>query len=260
VKRVVRRLQREIRGATRNPFPGERRLIVHACHHKTGTVWFKRILRRTCATHGLVFHAGAQDELRPDIGVFFQQKGRVDLERLPPFRGSHMIRDPRDMIVSGYFYHQWTQEPWALVPDDRYGGLSHQEYLQTLSPADGLLVEIDAFASGPDLRDMLAWSYGHPDVMELRYEDVIADEERSFRALFEHYGFTPAAVERCLGVAHEFTFARQKRLEGDRRTSHLRSGRTGQWRELMEPVHVERVKERLGDALVQLGYESDLDW
>ena len=33
-----------------------------------------------------------------------------------------MIRDPRDVIVSGYFYHQWTDEPWANEPRPELGG------------------------------------------------------------------------------------------------------------------------------------------
>ena len=40
-----------------------------------------------------------------------------------------MIRDPRDCVVSGYFYHLWTNEAWAHQPQDLFNGLSYQQHL-----------------------------------------------------------------------------------------------------------------------------------
>jgi hypothetical protein len=37
----------------------------------------------------------------------------LDFERLGPFRISRFVRDPCDLVVSGYFYHQRGAEPWV---------------------------------------------------------------------------------------------------------------------------------------------------
>lgn len=48
----------------------------------------------------------------------------LDLERLGPCRISRFIRDPRDLVVSGYFYHQRGTEDWVKIrsptPEDWY--------------------------------------------------------------------------------------------------------------------------------------------
>jgi len=68
--------------------------------------------------------------------------------------------------VSGYFYHLWTEEKWAHVSKQEFGGKSYLEYLNSLSKEEGLLVEMMRFANY-DLRHMVAWDYQDPT--SLRY-------------------------------------------------------------------------------------------
>ena len=42
--------------------------------------------------------------------------------------------------------------------------------------------------------------------------------------------------------------------------SHLRSGRPGEWRDVLSDQHKARCKEIFGDVLVKLGYETGQDW
>jgi hypothetical protein len=202
-----------------------------------------------------------QPELRRETDVFVQDHSLVDLSRLPPHRGSHMIRDPRDVVVSRYFYHLWTVESWAHEPKAEYGGRSYQEYLKSLDQEAGILAEMDKFADY-GLAHMVNWCYGNPDFLELRYEDVIRDEEGCFRRLFAHYGFTRAAVERSVVIAKRFSFENQtKRKIGEvQPKSHLRSGRPGEWRHLLSDGQKARCKEVLGEALIRLGYETSKEW
>jgi len=41
---------------------------------------------------------------------------------------------------------------------------------------------------------------------------------------------------------------------------HVRSGAAGQWKTYFNETHRRRFSELFGDALVQLGYESDDRW
>ena len=43
-------------------------------------------------------------------------------------------------------------------------------------------------------------------------------------------------------------------------TTTFRKGKIGKWREHFQPEHVETFKELAGDILIQLGYETDLNW
>jgi len=236
-------------------------LIVHCCHHRSGTVWFTRVLSTVARQYGLHFQGGEQEDLEPSTEIFLQDHSRIHRSALPPYRGSHMIRDPRDMVVSGYHYHLWTEEEWARVPRDEYDGKSFQEALNEVGKKRGMILEMERFC-GEDLQDMLRWKYDDPAFMELKYEDVIADEASHFDALFRHYGFHEDAIEVGLEVAEYYSFQNLSgRSFGEvEEQSHLRSGRTSQWEDHFDEELKSRFKELAGDAVVQLGYEEDNHW
>lgn len=109
---------------------------------------------------------------------------------------------------------------------------------------------------------MVRWDYDQREFLELRYEDVIADEAATFERVFGHYGLDESAAERGLAVVEAASFRNVAgRQVGDvAERSHLRSGRPGEWREHLSAAHIERMKELAGDGLIALGYEQSLDW
>lgn len=236
-------------------------LIVHCCHHRSGTVWFTRVLETVARRYGLLFQSGEQRELDASTEIFLQDHSRIDRTALPPYRGSHMIRDPRDMVVSGYHYHLWTEEEWARVPREEYDGKSFQKALNDVGKKRGLILEMERFCQ-EDLQDMLQWEYDDPAFFELKYEDVITDEPSHFEALFDHYGFHEDAVAVGMEIAAYYSFQNVSgRSFGDvDEESHLRSGRTSQWEDHFDDELKDRFKELAGDAVVELGYEEDNIW
>jgi hypothetical protein len=224
-------------------------------------VWFIRVLSTVARRYGLHFQAGAQEELTASTEIFLQDHSRINRTTLPPHRGSHMIRDPRDMIVSGYHYHLWTEEQWARTPQKRYDGKSFQEALNNVGTKRGLILEMERFCR-EDLQDMLQWDYDDPAFLELKYEDVIAEESSHFEALFNHYGFHENAVEVGLKIAEYYSFQNVSgRSFGDvEEQSHLRSGRTSQWEDHFDDELKDRFKDLAGDAVVELGYEENQNW
>ncbi|WP_103028895.1 sulfotransferase domain-containing protein [Salinibacter altiplanensis] len=248
--------------ATESPFGEDGpALLVHCCHHRSGTVWFTRVLSTVARQYGLHFQGASQDALTSSTEVFLQDHSRIDRSALSPYRGSHMIRDPRDMVVSGYHYHLWTEEEWAHRPRETYDGKSFREALNSVGKKQGMMLEMERFCE-EDLQDMLRWNYDDPAFLELTYEEVIADEASHFEALFEHYGFHDEAVEVGLEAARYYSF---QNLSGRdfgevEEESHLRSGRTSQWEAHFDDELKARFKEMAGDAVVRLGYEESSDW
>ena len=236
-------------------------LLVHASHHKAGSLWFQNVLSAVAWHYGLRFVAGDRGKVTAGPGVFLDYDSRVDLSRLPPYRGSHLIRDPRDIVVSGYYYHLWTKEKWANTPSKEYGGKSYRALLSSLPKEEGLLVEMQR-ASNWDIRHIVEWDYTNPLILELKYEDVIRDEESAFRSLFAHYGFDERAVAACTEIAARFSFRNVagRRVGQVRKKSHLRSGRPKQWQAELGDVQKARFKQLHGEDLIRLGYEKDLDW
>ena len=257
--RVHRRARRELLRTIRNPFPpgAPRRLVVHCGHHKAGTVWFRQVLLSIIRHYGLRQQEGRAGALDPGTDLaFYAHAGSFRLDQVGgrPFRGSHVVRDPRDLVVSGYEYHQVCHERWTRRPNPAYGGLGYQDYLRSLSEHDGLMAEIEWMATAT-AAEMSDWDYHRPEFLELHYEEAVADESGTFATLLRWYGFDEAAVAVGLEAVDRLSLRR-----GGAIPRHARSGRPGEWQDRLAPDHIERFKELTGDLTVRLGYETDPGW
>lgn len=194
----------------------------------------------------------------------------LDLDRLGQFRISRFIRDPRDLVVSGYFYHLRGAEPWVTqaVPtaEDWYfangampGGLrtrmtsdataSFANYLQSIPQEEGLLAELEFRRH--HLESMARWPTQHRDIITFRYEDILGNETQIFRQLFAFYEMSP--LERTLGQWLVKRYSLRKMMTDP----HVRDPSTGQWRQHFTP-RIQRIFDaEYGPLVKQLGYPSD---
>lgn len=144
---------------------------------------------------------------RPDVLVYSNAEIR-QVKTLGRLRGFHVVRDPRDLIVSAYYSHLYSHslETWP-------GLAEHRRRLQATDQSAGLLLEMDF--SRRVLSDMGDWDYAQPDVLELRMEDLIATPSVHVSRIVEHLGLThlPASSygERLGGLVG-ILFARMQRL------------------------------------------------
>jgi len=257
------KLEYLVKQKLRTPFinPEDQKLIVHCCYHKVGTAWFIRVLRRIARYYGLNFQRCEQSELKEDSDIFMEYMSRVDVKKLPTYIGSHMIRDPRDIVISGYFYHMWTKEEWAHIPRENLDNMTYQEYLQSLNQEEGLLAEMKG-TSKEVIEEMSNWDYSNPNFFEFKYEDIIHHEKEVFYQIFKHYEFSEEAIQNCLSMSEKFSFNNKaKRKVGTiKSNSHLRSGRCGEWRDFFNENHKQQFKELFGDVLIKLGYETNNNW
>jgi hypothetical protein len=249
--------------------------IVHVGHHKVASVWFDNVLTDVAGHFGLSFVSSylpiveTADEdadlsrlVAGDVVLIMHSRHfRDDVFAPSAIRGSHIVRDPRDVAVSGYRYHLWTTEKWVHAPRKQLGGMSYQQHLKSLPEPEGLLAEIE-WTCASIVAEMRMWDYGRSNFLEMRYEDLIVDEDNWFERLFRHYGFTERAVESSVQIARRHSFrAKTGRSVGEvGGDSHLRSGKPGQWRAEFNEEHVALFKRLGNDVLVRLGYENDDSW
>lgn len=256
-------LESLVKRQLRSPFlnPDSKKLIVHCCYHKVGTAWFIRILSAVARYYGLKFQQCHQSYISRDTDIFLEYGSQVQPSKLPYFLGSHMIRDPRDIVISAYFYHLWTKEEWANIPQSGLSGKTYKEYLNSFNQEAGLLAEMEGI-SKEIIESMTQWDYSNPYFFEIRYEDIIRDEETTFYQIFKHYGFHEEAIQICLSIASKFSFKnKSKRKLGQvKGKSHLRSGQPKQWASMFTDTHKKRFKELFGNVLIKLGYEVDNNW
>lgn len=249
-------------------------------HHKCATNWVANVMEATCdalsLTHvrfnnWLVFErpeipqsklfardfAAAARDLKVDFVSFTDAE--PEYPGLPGIdRGFHVIRDPRDMVVSAYFNHLHGHTVENLP-----GLAEHRQQLLRVSKIDGL-IEVIRFLK-PVLDDLRNWNYGNGSVLEVRYEDMVADSKVSFSKIVDHLGWrshelSMPALENAL-AANSFSCLSGGRGQGEEDLrSHYRRGVPGDWRNHFTPEVVRFFKECYNGLLVQLGYEQSLNW
>ncbi|MCL2541531.1 MAG: sulfotransferase domain-containing protein [Nocardioidaceae bacterium] len=171
-----------------------------------------------------------------------------------PQRGSRKVvylgRDPRTMVVSGY---------WSAVETHRPTHLEEVEDLRTELrglPMEEALVRLIHSAS--DLfATMETWiDVADPDVARFRLEDVATDAEGQVGAMFEHCGirlseddFATVLRETSRDALRSKDLAHRK---GDTE-GHYRS-RPSDYREVFTPVHYATFEEVAPGLVARLGY------
>ena len=232
--------------------------ILIGTHHKTGTIWMHGTFLRFAEATGLRLSALSNRGEAPPANIYFGHHSQFPLEMLRGvFRGLHVIRDPRDIVLSGLHYHRKSDEAWLHFPRPKFGGLSYQQKLNSIDPDDRFAFELKNAALWT-IEELLMWRYDNPAFHEARYEDLIVDTEGAyFGRVLRFLGFDEAEIRLGTQIFLEMSIF-GKTPKGD--DPHVRSGRKGQWKEVYRRRHGKLFVEVFGDCLIRLGYEPDNGW
>jgi len=246
--------------------PALRHSIYHFAHHKCLTVYFHRVLSRASRILGVPFLASPGDlsELPDEPHLVLSHDSALPYPDQPSVRTSHVIRDPRDIVVSGYFYHRRTDEEWCREPNPDHNDLpddvSYQAHLNAAEKEEGLIYEMD-HVSGRVIEDMATWDYDRPECLEMRFEDIVGNERSAFDSLFHWYGIRPGHARRILRWVQRYSRQGRPGWRALLPNRHIRStSYVGNWKEHFTPEVKRAFKERYQAALETLGYESSADW
>lgn len=249
------------------------RILCIGTHHKTGTVWMRRVWMQIAEALDIPFvpvHNPARWQKIPDEGraivVNWSSLFAPDLFERGDARFLHIIRDPRDVMLSGARYHEnspGAQERFLHSPRADLDGLSYQQHLQSLDRLEDKLEFEMRNQHRRTLEEMRAWPYGHPRSIDLRYEDLIADTDCSlFEGVLRIFGFDndEVAVATKIYFDNSLFGGLKGETEAGRLDTHFVSGRAGQWRQQLPRETAELYLSRYGDDLIALGYERDAGW
>jgi hypothetical protein len=279
--------------ATRYP------LLAFFGHHKCATKFVLAILKQICTDCGLkLLSISSANQVSDDIqslvadsraDVFAYMNARWEhVKPLGDCRGFHIVRDPRDVLVSAYFSHLHSHETrnWDSLS-------AHRKSLRALSKEEGLMLEMD-FCE-PVFSAMQDWNYDDANILELRFERLVSDPYQSFLNIFEHWellceepgrlsrrlfmiksmlnrgyqfgsGRLPLRwssrwipADRLLTAVYRNRFA--KRADGrspgqENIKHHFRKGVPGDWKNHFSNLHVREFERRYGDLLEKLGYAT----
>lgn len=266
-------------------------------HHKCATMYANSVLGRVCAELGLRKRTGyTPEDFGGDVGAF-ADRDRPDLicyldaewepvRDLGSIRAVHVVRDPRDILVSAYFSHLYSHqtESWPELRE-------HRMRLEEASKEEGLYLEMEF--TGYVFEAMQRWDYDRDEVLEAKFEEL---SERPFefwlrvtdhlgllddgdfglrrslaydvRGLLtragERLGWSPRRLsaeripaQRLLGIVYDNRF--EKKAGGRARgeadpESHYRKGEPGDWKNHLTDDHLEEFERRFPRLLEKTGY------
>lgn len=222
-----------------------------------------------------------------DLGLFYAScntensilsvNGRVpDFSKLPRrYRGSHFIRDPRDLLVSGYNYHRWcNNEPWAtrqpmsdnlrnffrsddsLKPflDIENESRSYQKILLDLPEEQGYILEMRYLEIS--LKPMQDWNYNNPNILEMRYEEIFGNEVEKFSELYDFYRLPRCKFDCFIEIVKHYRFDSLSNRNQTGLKRHASTGTPGQWKTALSEKIYGLFMERHESLVKMLGYET----
>lgn len=272
-------------------------------HHRCATSWINLISQKICEGINLRFNNVYNPSMfNKDLKSYVKKNNTEFLsytnaninyvKKLDDFIGFHVIRDPRDIVVSAYYSHLYSHRTknWPDL-------VQHREKLKGSTKDEGLLLEMDF--SKIVFEDIFTWDYEMPNVYEVKMEDLIKNPYNILVGSFNHLSMVnfnkeitmsikflvnrilkklqrkridflnpflsidQIPVDILLRYIYKFRFSQLSgnRLPGEEDIrSHYRKGVAGDWINHFNQEHCEYFKKNYNDLLIKLGYENSTDW
>lgn len=174
----------------------------------------------------------------------------------------YIVRDPRDVAVSFYFYNIKVR----VIPD----GYSMEKFVARWMSAK-VVDYADRVGSWQD--HVLSWirlRQGKPGFVLVRYEDLLRDPEKILVELAPFVGIvpTPERIERAVrlsSVSHMQSLEEKQAQEwittkGTRQDiPFVRSAKAGEWRKRLPLGAVKMLEDAWGATIKELGYDLARD-
>jgi hypothetical protein len=241
--------------------------VVVATHHKTGTVWMDGVFKTIADDVGAQYvdfrseYGRLEQKLQEPFVLFnydsdFRDYAHI-LER-EDVRVLHLIRDPRDVLISAMHYHKKSTESWLHTPVPGYNNVTYQRRLKALpTKLEQYVFEMEHSTAGT-LRGMLGWQYGRANCFEARYESLRQDADLSYwTRIADFLGFDEAERQSCRRRFWQNSlFGGLTRLGN----KHVRSGDVAQWKREFNRELAYAFVDRFPTVLQKLNYEPDNKW
>lgn len=194
-----------------------------------------------------------------DVGLMHQP---FPVELISKFRYVDcvaLMRDPRDACTSYGFSTRWPRPN----PDDKNWEVTGKKIVE-----DTMMIFVEEFLER--ICTHFVEIQNSPACFVVRFEDLHNDAFGVYARLLKWLDWTheiradDISQAIYLGTFEYQSGGTRKRGQGEETTfgphGDLRKGAIGDWRNFMTPAVKEKIKQKVGAQLIELGYADDLNW
>ncbi len=251
-------------------------------YHKSGTTLFLRIMSAVAEALGLQLanRYGMVSVIDPGADIVLLPHSLVGRPPDTPFRAIRVVRDPRDIWVSGYLYHLHSREEWCTMTNfdptspivyprvdfsvqhrpeawkqaylTGLGGKSYQQNLLDRDRGGGLQFELERYTAWT-LDAMRGWRLGGPAVRDVKLESIACDFESTMRVIFQHLCLREEECGIALRACANQDIARMTDAE-IAADPFIHSREVSKWQGMLSPEQVAGFEWQYGDVITSLGY------
>lgn len=250
--------------------------IIIAGYPKSGTTWLTRLTAEIigCPIESFWgepegFEIAAEGRERSSSYRCYKshhQLDEIDLHSRKTYEAIiYLVRDPRDIIVSGsrYFYPPRFGLLGRIARRTPYVGKAFKQLANTSKYRINRMTQ--AVLSGDE--SVNAWCgvdwgthvspYLESEHLVLRYEDLLENAQKSCYKILDHIGESRTQKEVEDSVYRQ-SMEFKKKVFMDRgevgKANFMKSGTRGQWREKLPSSDIQKVEEAFNSLLEYLGY------
>lgn len=214
---------------------------------------------------------------------------KIDSNNILNYKGFHLIRDPRDILISAYFSHKNSHpvNDWTELKKIK-------NKLSSVSLSEGIKYEMSLLKE--NLIDLEKWNYSNPNIYEVKFEDLIKNPVEIIIDIFVYldlvdFDYFDESIKNLSKelinsisnklikkkpiktkkipltkllnaiVVNDFKRLSNGRSNGiEDKFSHYRKGISGDWKNYFNNDIKEKFKTDFPNLLIKLGYEESNEW
>jgi len=243
--------------------------LVFAGHPKASLVWHQYVYGRFCKELNLSIQwvtrlSDSKKYLDENKCDFLFYKSSTGSQIMEDMIGFHIYRNPRDMLVSGYYSSKFSH------PADNHPVLQeHRKKLHQVNMEEGLILEMDYL--NDYFNDMRGWCWDNTNILNIPMEELFSSPAEILLntiKIARHMGFlkgygyerptylTEATITRTLDDYSFENLTKRKKGEEDSK-HHFRKGTPNDWKNHWTDKVDKEFTARYGDIIAEYDYDKD---